>query len=364
MDENDRCFCEMSHIPLNLPAVSSRLRNVTPSKELLDHYRTKIEKFEKDFEEISSQIDDCKNKYEEEFHLRKTISQKEEEICQLQKAVSDMEIHLFRERDQVFRLNAENDRLNLKQLEDKKIIEHLLGLVAIPEREVTIFLPSNKTKKLQESTGMQGKCMNADETMLKIQNDIMKSQVNSLQNQLDEQNRISKTEISALIEDRRIRNEEFESSRKKNMKTINELTEKLRDVELKLAANLVDVLRNRKRSHVTFQDVQSPIRNVKTRLTDSKTTDLTQHKPVDYGKNNCQLSCKHLSIIKDLEKQLKHFHGQIKEKETEHAVPLTFPMEINPQLTRKRVLSKRNAGKMQNEDREADVEKSEFNFED
>ena len=41
------------------------------------------------------------------------LRQREEEITELQKALSDMQVYLFQEREHVLRLYAENDRLKV-----------------------------------------------------------------------------------------------------------------------------------------------------------------------------------------------------------------------------------------------------------
>ena len=41
--------------------------------------------------------------------------QREEEIAELQKALSDMQVYLFQEREHVLRLYAQNDRLKVFQ---------------------------------------------------------------------------------------------------------------------------------------------------------------------------------------------------------------------------------------------------------
>ena len=48
-------------------------------------------------------------------------------------------MYLFQEREHVLRLYAENDRLKILELEDRKKIQHLLGLTAPVERETTYF---------------------------------------------------------------------------------------------------------------------------------------------------------------------------------------------------------------------------------
>lgn len=46
--------------------------------------------------------------------LQWEVRQRESEIAELQKALSDMQIYLFQEREQALRLYAENDRLKIR----------------------------------------------------------------------------------------------------------------------------------------------------------------------------------------------------------------------------------------------------------
>lgn len=45
--------------------------------------------------------------------LQWELRQREEEIVELQKALSDMQVYLFQEREHVLRLYSENDRLKV-----------------------------------------------------------------------------------------------------------------------------------------------------------------------------------------------------------------------------------------------------------
>lgn len=71
------------------------------------------------------------------------MRQREDEIGELQKALSDMQVFLFQERENVLRLYAENDRLKLQELEDRKKIQHLLSLTCPSETEITYFVKGN-----------------------------------------------------------------------------------------------------------------------------------------------------------------------------------------------------------------------------
>ena len=50
-----------------------------------------------------------------------------------------LQVFLFQEREHVLRLYAENDRLKIKELEDRKRIQHLLSLSCPVNTENTYF---------------------------------------------------------------------------------------------------------------------------------------------------------------------------------------------------------------------------------
>jgi coiled-coil domain-containing protein 77 len=68
------------------------------------------------------------------------LRQKDDEIAELQKAISDMQVFLFQEREQVLKLYAENDRLKIQELQERKKINRLLSLAGVNENEVTYFI--------------------------------------------------------------------------------------------------------------------------------------------------------------------------------------------------------------------------------
>ena len=62
----------------------------------------------------------------------------------------DVQVFLFQEREHVLRLYAENDRLKIKELEDRKRMQHLLTLTQPVNSETTYFLkePPSKVRLL------------------------------------------------------------------------------------------------------------------------------------------------------------------------------------------------------------------------
>ena len=57
-----------------------------------------------------------------------------------------LQVFLFQEREHVLRLYAENDRLKIKELEDRKRIQHLLSLTHSANSEATYFLQQPPAK--------------------------------------------------------------------------------------------------------------------------------------------------------------------------------------------------------------------------
>ncbi|MED6267265.1 Coiled-coil domain-containing protein 77 [Characodon lateralis] len=122
-----------------LPPIQERLAYLRPSRELLEFYRQKIAQYDAEHEELLQMLEKYKSVTEDQHKLRYDIRQREGEIAELQNALSDMQVYLFQEREQSLRLYAENDRLKIRELEDRKKIQHLLALVGPDEGEITYF---------------------------------------------------------------------------------------------------------------------------------------------------------------------------------------------------------------------------------
>uniref|UniRef100_A0A8D2LZ95 Coiled-coil domain containing 77 n=1 Tax=Varanus komodoensis TaxID=61221 RepID=A0A8D2LZ95_VARKO len=218
-----------------LPSINKRLAYLRPSRELLEYYRKKIAQFDEEHEELVKRLEKYKATYDEQHKLQWEMRQREEEIAELQKALSDMQVYLFQEREHVLRLYAENDRLKIRELEDRKKIQHLLALVGTDTGEVTYFHKEpphkvNITHKVNcrhfylESNLMTEKPESRNEYQRDDQ--ILLLQVEALQAQLEEQTKLSKEQTEALLEDRRIRIEEVQVQHQRDQEKIKDLTEK------------------------------------------------------------------------------------------------------------------------------------------
>ncbi|NWY65095.1 CCD77 protein, partial [Erithacus rubecula] len=229
-----------------LPSVSERLTHLNPSQELLDYYRKKVAAFDEEHEELVKRLEKYKQAYDEQHQLQWEVHHLEEEIAELQKALSDMQVYLFQEREQVLRLYAENDRLKLREMEDKKKIQQLLTALGRDEGEVTYFHkePPHKAIGTEQSTlkptpkgekpGSSEKYKKDDETLL--------LQVKALQAQIEEQTRLAKEQVEALLEDRRIQMEEAEFRHRRDQDKIKSISEKLHKTQSLLYESTRDFL--------------------------------------------------------------------------------------------------------------------------
>ncbi|XP_006210882.1 coiled-coil domain-containing protein 77 [Vicugna pacos] len=253
-----------------LPSVQDRLAVLCPSQELLEYYQKKMSECEAENEDLLKKLEQCREACEGQHKLEWDLQQREEEIAELQKALSDMQVCLFQEREHVLRLYSENDRLRIRELEDKKKIQSLLALVGTDTGEVTYFHkePPNKVSVFQtalqavevceqsepsvprpDSTGRRRKpaTREKEESAEQQQRDVssLVLQVEALQAQLEEQTRLSREQVAGLMEDRRIRIEEIQVHQQRNRDKIKELTKNLHHTQELLYESTKDFLQLR-----------------------------------------------------------------------------------------------------------------------
>ncbi|NXL63580.1 CCD77 protein, partial [Chordeiles acutipennis] len=258
-----------------LPSISERLACLRPSRELLEYYRKKIADFDEEHEDLVKRLERYKETYDEQHKLQWEVRQREEEIAELQKALSDMQIYLFQEREHVLRLYSENDRLKIRELEDRKKIQHLLALVGTGKGEVTYFhkepphkassiflqnsvtvlqrpaqsreshersdTPRTGTKRSTSKPTAKGEKPESPERYQR-DNQTLLLQVEALQAQIEEQTRLSKEQVEALLEDRRIHMEEAHVQHQRDQDKIKTITDKLHKTQNLLYESTRDFL--------------------------------------------------------------------------------------------------------------------------
>ncbi|XP_012588104.1 PREDICTED: coiled-coil domain-containing protein 77 [Condylura cristata] len=253
-----------------LPSVEDRLAVLCPSQELLEYYQKKMTECEGENEDLLKKLDLYKEVCEGQHKLEWDLQQREEEIAELQKALSDMQVCLFQEREHVLRLYSENDRLRIRELEDKKKIQNLLTLVGTDTGEVTYFYkePPHKVSILQKTIQTVDACKQNESSAFRADSKVSKRkltkkekeesseqyhrdiqsltlQVEALQAQLEEQTKLSREQVEGLMEDRRIRIEEIQVHQQRNQDRIKELTKNLHHTQELLFESTKDFLQLR-----------------------------------------------------------------------------------------------------------------------
>jgi coiled-coil domain-containing protein 77 len=109
---------------------------LNPSVDLLKYYRSKIVGFEAERADYIQRLAVVERHNGDLHKLRWELRSREEEVEELQKALADAKVVLFDEREQVLKLQAENDSLKSQEIEDRKRIQHLLAMTEPVTREV------------------------------------------------------------------------------------------------------------------------------------------------------------------------------------------------------------------------------------
>ncbi|XP_029290528.1 coiled-coil domain-containing protein 77 isoform X2 [Cottoperca gobio] len=255
-----------------LPPIHERLAYLRPSRELLEFYREKIAQFDGEHEELLQMLEKYRGITEDQHKIQWEVRQREGEIAELQNALSDMQVYLYQEREQSLRLYAENDRLKIRELEDRKKIQHLLALVGPDAGEITYFHrePPHKvtvtqrnaessleenlnlrptklrhavtrkesSRRTKSTDGVNGESLE----QYKNDNQTLLLQVEALQAQMEEQTRLAKEQVESLLEDRQIKSEEAQAQRQKDQERITALTDKLQQTQNLLYESTRDFL--------------------------------------------------------------------------------------------------------------------------
>eukprot|EP01135_Chromosphaera_perkinsii_P008580 Nk52_evm22s1401 gene=Nk52_evmTU22s1401 len=222
-----------------------------PSGELLEYYRKRIAEFEKEREEAMALIERTKLSQEQQHRYEWEINKKNNELFDLQQSVSDAQIFLFQERENALRLRNSVDELKIKELEDRKKMKLLLALSEPNEHEITYFfktqkknLPSdrmkrsrgnkeNKDRNTVESESLKEIIFDGIEAFFADQepDESLKLRILSLEEQLQEKDKIHKDQIQALLNDRKVRMENEEVRHAEYSKRIEEMTTRLKDMQ-------------------------------------------------------------------------------------------------------------------------------------
>ncbi|KAL5256049.1 hypothetical protein ACHWQZ_G011309 [Mnemiopsis leidyi] len=224
--------------------LSERLAQLRPSAELLQFYRDKVAEYDQDREETLDRLEKFKTAAESQHSSEWKVQQKDEEVKALQKAISDLQVCLFQEREQVLKVHAENDRLKIRELEDRQKIQHLLSLSVGPSSQSTTYfvskppLKSNVKPKKQPVTQKKEDLLKNDE----IEKNSLLLTLESLQSQLHDSKKLHHDQVAVLREDAEIRRAEHEVETQHLQERVHHLGDQLQKTQSLLYDSTKDFL--------------------------------------------------------------------------------------------------------------------------
>ncbi|GMH33975.1 hypothetical protein BSKO_01809 [Bryopsis sp. KO-2023] len=236
------------------------LEELLPTPELLSYYKARVADFEKEREELVNRVAKCGVDQADLHTLEWENKKRADEIWDLQKDLSDAHTYLFEERERLLQLQSENDSLRLQEVEDRKKIQHLLSLTQPGEQEityvrdgrpdaVTVYPRGREPLACKRNKGATGvgpervlrtvylPTANADSLLLKVE---------SLQAQLNEQRQFASERVAALLEDRKIREQDEASHRMNFQQQTDQQSQKIQKLEEILRTTTRDYILARK----------------------------------------------------------------------------------------------------------------------
>jgi len=116
------------------------LSQLPPSRELLQAYQEKLEKYEREECELQSRIEACARLLDNGRELEAEIDRNRAEIEGLKDDLEAVSIKLHEEKRINLKLCAENDQLRIKDVESQRKINLLLKLCGKPDSEIVEML--------------------------------------------------------------------------------------------------------------------------------------------------------------------------------------------------------------------------------
>ena len=165
----------------------------------------------------------------------------------------------------MLRLYAENDRLRIQELDDRKKIQHLLTLTQPVNAETTYFIKEPPAKVLVqqhiprttaagEASTLSGRGPGGHKKSQPLQKPVENQQdenadketllltVEALRAQLEEQTRLCKEQVETLLEDRRVKAEEADVQHERDSDRVKNLADKLQNTQELLYESTKDYL--------------------------------------------------------------------------------------------------------------------------
>ncbi|XP_064117324.1 coiled-coil domain-containing protein 77-like isoform X2 [Macrobrachium nipponense] len=238
--------------------VDEELAKLQPSERLLDYYRAKMTKFDKDNRDMRDLIE----KYGQINKPSLTDDERKQmvrELIELRSALSDVNIFIHAERQQVLRLYAEKEQLQLGALEAEKKVALLLNLCGLTEGELKVYLRDPKRVSIIKQKlpphmrKLQAKLdENLHESASNENELILQSRIQALEKQLKEAEANWLEEKSSLLQERTLASSEYKLQRDKDEAHMKLLSARLEESQMLLNSTMKEVLKK----NVEMQEIE------------------------------------------------------------------------------------------------------------
>jgi len=138
--------------------IMNLLSQLPPSKELLSHYQAKLAQYEADSAQLSARVAACAELLDTSKRLEVELERRDREVDKLRAQLEQAAINIHTERAKSIKLEADNDRLRIQNIENERKISILLKMSGKKEEEVIVLLE----KGIANSSDRRGSPTDAD----------------------------------------------------------------------------------------------------------------------------------------------------------------------------------------------------------
>lgn len=223
------------------PPLLSMLQRLPPSKELLDFYHKKLEQYVDDEQRWMKRLASTKKAVDQSMNLEKEIFAQKREITALQKAVTDIREALAQERKINNKLYVENDKLRIREMEDRRKVVACLELCGKSDNDITkmldgadkrgdlgmdAFVPQRIQDYIDKAKHDPGRFASLRRTVESARLEIL-----ALENQIMEQEKCHLEQIALMENERRLNARDREAERVQYESRIGELSNHIKTLE-------------------------------------------------------------------------------------------------------------------------------------
>lgn len=223
-----------------VPSVRSQIQNLSPTRNVVAFYMSKLDKYEKHVTEVNKKFDEFCLGYKHQLSLEKRVRCVMNQNENLRTSLTCLRSVLAEERQNMLQMKIENARLKLQEVADHKKIQHLSLMNGASDEKIITFLkndlllsnilevpPSsshqpNKAELLRAMPGI---------IALQTDNDLLRLQIKALEAELSERMELTLKERDVLISEKEAVLRDYQLRKNNDAVLIEDLTEQLEKMQ-------------------------------------------------------------------------------------------------------------------------------------